>query len=131
MVDKKSVRTVDVSWSPEVIKKFCETKDNWILALDPKMTAEELRVLYVRQRGAKEFYMGMIAEIAEHPHSPSDILHEIADSYLEDIEVRRSLSLNPNLPPDIREKYELWSQSCCSPEWTKKYLKLKRGKGTR
>jgi hypothetical protein len=96
------MKLINIKWSPEKIKTFCETKDNWILKLDEDMTAGELKSLYEEHMNSPYCYDGIIAEIAAHNNSPVEVLEAISNSYKEDI--LSALATNVHLTPKIIKK---------------------------
>lgn len=98
MPSRERMRTVDLRWSPERIKSFCERTKDWILVLPDQMAPTEVESLYWRQIEATSHYAGLIAEIAGHRKAPRTVLRDVALRFKSSREIMAALATNPSLP---------------------------------
>jgi hypothetical protein len=96
-----TLRVVDLSWSPERIKDFCENNSDWILQLGPEITATDLERLYRRHLAVTTPYLGVIAEIAGDERTPDWILNDIASRFWVDVEVMAYLATNKSASNEL------------------------------
>ena len=97
-------RIVDLTWSPERIRDFCENNDDWTVMLDPGMTPADLEALYLRQLTVSTPYEGVIGEIAGDPRTPRSVLEDVATRFAGSIDVMGSLAINPATPEAVLDR---------------------------
>lgn len=105
------LRIVDLTWSPERIRHFCENTDNWILLLDSSMTAADLETLYRRQLTVAAPYAGVIAEIAGDVRTPEWVLEDVVTRFADSTEILSSLATNRAVPEALLAQLEQHEES--------------------
>jgi hypothetical protein len=87
---------VPLELDPCAVQQWMDQRDEWLLALHPKLTARELTDLYTRYVNSPCPITDVLCEIAAHPNTPENILREILRG--SDQELHHALAANPNLP---------------------------------
>jgi len=97
----EDLKLVDLTWSPDRIREFCESSDNWILELPSHWTTADVEELYRRHLGTDRIYLGVVVEIGGDARVSEEILLDIWKRFGSDIAVASAIATNPKTPESL------------------------------
>jgi hypothetical protein len=98
------LKEVDLSWSPDKIREFCEATDDWVLELPQHWQTTDIERLYRTHASATTPCIGVISEIAADSRTTVAALQDIWARFGTALEVASALATNPSASePLLRE----------------------------
>jgi hypothetical protein len=93
-------RRVDLRWSTNRLKRFCQSHRQWYLDLGPRFTTRGIERLYWRHVAASDGSVDVLAEIAGDPRASAGVIRDIwARFRTTNMGVMSALACNPAAPP--------------------------------